>query len=178
MNRLRTLLPLALPLLAAGCLTPGTEPYAGWSTISSAEGGFSIRYLAPPWEVDEVSPPPVVHLEVPFQHAAPPGLPDPPPAYSLTITPGLGGETLTLAQSAEQLHVADGDTVVVPTRTFATRSGLPGHETIAIDRWSRFFRETFVAMPLGTVVSLALESNDDADERDVHDLLASLEAIE
>lgn len=174
----RLLLPFLASLAAAGCLTPGSEPYAGWSEIESPEGGYTLRYLAPPWEVDESTPPPTVHLEVPFQHAAPVGLPDPPPAYSLLVTPALVGPTDAFAVGAEQIHAAAGDTIVVTTRPFVTRSGLPGHEMIAIDRWSRFFRETYVALPIGTVVHLALESNDDADERDVGDLLASLEAVE
>ncbi len=49
---------------------------------------------------------------------------------------------------------------------------------ITVDVWSRFHREAYVALPSGAVVHLALESNDDADARDVDDLLESLEAIE
>lgn len=175
----RVLLALIAGIAAApGCLTPGDEPYAGWSEARSEAGGFSIRYLAPPWEVDLATVAPAIGLEVPFQHAAPVGLPDPPPSYAFVATPGLAGATDQLSLGAEQVRALEGDVVVAPTRTFATRSGLTGHEMISIDVWSRFHRETFVTLPPGGVVRLSLESNDDADERDVDDMLASLEALE
>ena len=177
--------PRALLLLAAclagptGCLTPGDEPYAGWSVAKSEAGGFSLRYLAPPWEIDLATVAPAIGLEVPFQHAAPVGLPDPPPSYLLIATPGLAGATDALAASALSYRLGvEGDTQLVAVRAITTRSGLGGHEMISLDVWARFHREAYVALPSGAVVHLALESNDDADARDVDDLLTSLEAIE
>jgi hypothetical protein len=167
-----------LALLASGCLQPGDEPYAGWEVAQSVGGGFSIRYLEPPWEVDLSTPPPAIGLQVPFQHSAPIGLPDPPPSYLFLATPGLAGATDQLAQGAEQLRLATGDVTVAATRPIVTRSGMPGHEVITLDVLSRFHREVFVTMPTGSVVHMGLESNDDADARDVDDLCASLEATE
>lgn len=161
-----------------GCLSPGDEPYAGWAMASSVEGGFSIRYLAPPWETDFATLPPAIGIEVPFQHAAPVGLPDPPPSYALVATPGLAGGTDALAASALANRVGvEGDTQVAAVRPFTTHSGLAGHEMISIDVWARYHREAYVALPTGSVVHVSLECNDDADARDVDDLFASVEAL-
>ena len=167
----------ALLYAMTGCLTPGDEPYAGWSEARSVDGGFSLRYLAPPWEKDLSALPPAIGLQIPFQHAAPVGLPDPPPSFAFLATPGLIGPTDALSQNTEAQMEAD-DVLIATTRPFTTRSGLAGHEMIKVDKWSRYHRETFVALPSGSVVHLSLESNDDADQRDVDDLFASLEAIE
>jgi hypothetical protein len=93
-------------------------------------------------------------------------------------TPGLAGATDQLSVGTEQVRMLEGDVVVAPTRPFTTRSGLGGHEMISVDVWARFHRETFVTLPPAAVLRLSFESNDDADSRDVHDLLASLEALE
>jgi hypothetical protein len=173
----RALLLLLLGIGAPGCLPAGDEPYVGWSEARSEDGGFSIRYLAPPWEVDLATVAPSVGLEVPFQHAAPVGLPDPPPAYALVATPGLAGATDQLSAGAEQVRALEGDVVVAPTRPFTTRSGLVGHEMISVDVWSRFHRETFADAAGRGGAALAREQHD-ADARDANDMLSSLEALE
>ncbi|MBI2892927.1 MAG: hypothetical protein HYY06_05195 [Deltaproteobacteria bacterium] len=167
----------AMATLISSCLQSGSEPYAGWEEVVVAEGGYSLRYLAPPWERDQTVPPPDLRLVVPFQHGTVPGLPAPPPAYELDVTTVPSAATEALAAAMQNTLGEGGDEIVETVAPFSTRSGLSGHEVMSKDSSSRFHRETFVAMPSGQVLLISVESNDDAGGRDVDDLLASLEAL-
>jgi len=168
-----------LLVLLAGCADPGDEWWAGWQTYDTAIGGYQFRYLAPPFERQEDVPAGQCHLTVESTHDnnLPPGLPELPPSYEVFTQPLPPGATdgYAAAKLAELMGTF-GHVQKYPVAPLESRSGLVGHDVSTEDVYVRYHRYVYFALPTGLVLEARIETNDDPEQQDVEDLVASFAA--
>jgi hypothetical protein len=144
---LSALLAIATALLPS-CGENGSDPYAGWDTWESTAGGFSVRYLSPPWtactgtefEADcHECPSQLLGAGICGDSGAssilwiPPALLDPDflliPPYKLEVSWwGGASDALTLAQNEQNVMTSVGLTITVPARLITLADGTVGAE--------------------------------------------------
>lgn len=144
---LSALLAIAAALLGS-CGENGSDPYAGWDVYESAAGGFSVRYLSPPWTLCTGTEYAAECHECPSQllgagicgdsgsHAilwVPPALLDPAflliPPYKLEVSWWSGAsDPFARAQNEASVMTSAGLTVTVPPRLVTLEDGTSAAE--------------------------------------------------
>lgn len=165
---------VVLSVFLWACGNPG--PYAEWKTLEAPGGEYRLRYLEPPWEVIE-SEGTRVRLRV-KNNAESFGDMDSTIAskYALVVDVVPRGP-LRSAESARDAARRRGEEIVEPVRGLTTRSGAEGFEVITRQTSGErlFHRYSFVGRPGGGSVSLSYEAVPSLDEREVHEMVRSVD---
>jgi hypothetical protein len=142
-KRVLSALSIVAVALLGSCGENGSDPYAGWDLYESAAGGFSVRYLSPPWTMCSGTEFEADCHECPSQLLGagvcgdgganailwvPPALLDPDflliPPYKLEVSWwGGASDPLTLATNEQNVMTAAGLTTSVPARLVTLADG-------------------------------------------------------
>ena len=170
------LLLLTVVMTAGACGQPGR--YAKYESFVSDEGGYRIRYLDPPWDLVEGEGAEVL-FRIASNAARFAGVDAAVlPKYELRITV-VSGNAMSLAARDERRAGSRGEEVLVPLREVETRTGDRGWELVtqfdaAMPRYRRY---VYVEHPRGAL-RLLFEGTPDLDEREVDEMVESVEVLE
>lgn len=167
--------PLLLSLLATGCGEPADERYAGLDVYDAPGGQYRVRYLSPPWRIEEAMGS-TVTLEVESNaERFGVGMASAPPKYELVVSV-IAGRSRGQMERAMSSAVDGGESIVVDAREVETNSGHTGWEFISVgEDFERNFRRVFLDRVDGGVVRLRFEANPALEERQVDEMIRAVE---
>lgn len=162
-----------MALLLGACGPAASERYAGLAVFDDSEGLYRVRYLAPPWELDE-SESGAGALRMTIAAAGDSLGSMRPPKYELRAE-GSSRSIQILLEQEERRVIAAGHTMITGPRALTVDSGAEGQELLSFDGVATRFNRYVVLARDGDSAVFRFSSTVDLDNLEVDDMIAAFD---
>ncbi len=164
---------LVLIASVAACGPAAGDRYAGLEVFDDSEGLYRVRYLAPPWELDESeSGGGALRLTIAAEGDSLGSMR--PPKFELQAE-GSSRSPQSLLEQEERRVVAAGHTMIAGPRALTVDSGVQGQEILSFDPVATRFNRYVALAGTGDTAVFRFSSTVDLDSLEVDDMIAGFD---